>query len=139
MKIWKHNAGNLNTSVFPVPASFSSISEATCNQSPLCSFIDPVYNDTELGRSSLADRVLQVMAKLPSWHCPIKTHSCVPAPENWSPTLHGQMDMASELKQWPGAPKPGLGKPHSGSSSAHPWHFQARSPNLLQGRCYDLK
>lgn len=63
-----HSEGNLNTSVFPVPASSSSVSEGTCNQSPLCSFINPVYNDTELGHSSLADRVLWVMAKLALSH-----------------------------------------------------------------------
>lgn len=39
----------------------------------------------ELGCSSPPDRVLQVMAKLPSWHCPIKTYWCVPVPESSSP------------------------------------------------------
>lgn len=123
-------------------------------QSPLCSFICPVYNYTELGHSYLAGRVLRVMAKLPSWHCPIKTYSCVPILENQSSTLQGCMDVPIQPRQQqrrqPGAPKRAFGNLR-GAQKQQPrqrgrWHFSTSMSTTLpgtliklQGRCYDHK
>lgn len=86
----------------------------------------------ELGCSSPPDRVLQVMAKLPSWHCPIKTYWCVPVPESSSHTAglngHAQPAQAMAGVTGPGAPKPVLGKLHRA------WKWQQFStPMALPG------
>lgn len=86
----------------------------------------------ELGCSSPPDRVLQVMAKLPSWHCPIKTYWCVPVPESSSPHCRAKWTCPASPGNGgvtgPGAPKPVLGKLHRA------WKWQQFStPMALPG------
>lgn len=65
------------------------------------SFTCPVYSYRELGRSYLAGRVLCVMAKLPSWHCPIKTYSTCLFLKNSHHTagLHGHSHPAQAIAE----------------------------------------
>lgn len=119
-------------------------------QSPLCSFICPEYNYIELGHSYLAGRVLRVMAKLPSWHCLIKTYSCMPILENQSSTLQGCMDVPIQPRQQQRRQIQEPRSVHSASCAGHrssslgsagdgisahpsPQHFQARSSNCRAG------
>lgn len=80
------------------------------------------------GHSSLADRVLQVMAKLPSWHCPKNLLLCACS---WilvthiaGLNRHSQSAQATAGVAGPGAPKPVLGKLHRA------WKWQQFSTSM---------